>query len=352
MKFKILTLFIAATFLNLNATEISLRAKASQMVMVGFNGTGMKDASFRAMLSDIGYGRFGGVMLLGRNIQNKNQLKDLTKAIKQKDSKIFIAIDEEGGNITRMKDASFGDPYPSAREVGMTLDIKQAAEIYDKMAYELKQSGININFAPVVDLHDDHSPVIGAKERAFSENASKVIFYSNAFTDAFKKERIITTLKHFPGHGNSKEDSHKSKSEVTLTKEALLPYKDAINTNRARLIMVGHLYVKELDEANPATLSKKIIGELLRGELKYNGVVISDDMLMKGVGDEPLKEKIIKFINAGGDILLFSEFKIGDRRTAELVVQHIIDAVNEKKISKERIDASYKRIMELKSAID
>ncbi|QKF61351.1 glycoside hydrolase family 3 N-terminal domain-containing protein [Campylobacter curvus] len=350
MKFKILAT-LCFLVLNLCAADVSLRAKASQMVMVGFNGTSTKDASVRAMLSDVGYERFGGVVLLGRNVKDKAQLQTLTKAIKDKNPKIFIAIDEEGGNVTRMKDASFGGPYPSAKEVAATLDIKQAAEIYEQMADELKQSGINVDLAPVVDLHDEASPIIGAKERAFSENASKVIFYANAFMDAFKRDGIITTLKHFPGHGDSKEDSHKSKSEVVLTKEALLPYRDAISTNRAKFIMVGHLYVKELDEANPATLSKKIIGDLLRGEFKYDGVVISDDMLMKGAGDGPLKEKIIKFINAGGDILLFSEFKIGERRTAELVVQYILDAINENKISKERIDESYKRIMALKAAL-
>ena len=115
--------------------------------------------------------------------------------------------------------------------------------------------------------------------------------------------------------------------------------------------MVGHLFVNGIDEDNPATLSKKIITDLLRNELKFNGVVISDDMLMKGVGDETLAQKVVKFINAGGDILLFSEFKINNQRTADLITQIIIDAVNEKKISKERIDASYKRIMALKAKL-
>ena len=329
----------------LNGAEVSLRAKVSQMIMVGFNGAGTKDAAFRAMLSDAWYERFGGVMLLGRNITSKAQLKASIKAIKEKSPKIFIAIDEEGGNVSRMKDKSFDGPYPSAYDVASTLDIKSAYDLY------LKECGININFAPVVDLHDENSPIIAAKQRAFSEYASKVVIYADAFMDAFKEQGVITTLKHFPGHGSSKEDSHKNKSEVTLSKDALLPYKDAISTGRAQIIMVGHLFVKGIDEENPATLSKKIITDLLRNELKFNGVVISDDMMMKGVGDEALAQKVVKFINAGGDILLFSEFKINNQRTADLVTQIIIDAVNEKKISKERIDASYKRIMALKAKL-
>ena len=250
-----------------------------------------------------------------------------------------------------MKDKSFDGPYPSAYEVASTLDIKSAYDLYSKMAINLKECGINLNFAPVVDLHDENSPIIAAKQRAFSEYASKVVIYADAFMDAFKEQGILTTLKHFPGHGSSKEDSHKNKSEVTLSKDALLPYKDAISTGRAQIIMVGHLFIKGIDEDNPATLSKKIIIDLLRNELKFNGVVISDDMLMKGVGDEALAQKVVKFINAGGDILLFSEFKINNQRTADLITQIIIDAVNEKKISKERIDVSYKRIMALKAKL-
>lgn len=345
-------LFVAIFALGLNGAEASLRAKVSQMIMVGFNGASTKDAAFRAMLSDAGYERFGGVMLLGRNITNKAQLKSSIKAIKEKSPKIFIAIDEEGGNVSRMKDKSFdGGPYPSAYEVASTLDIKSAYDLYSKMAINLKECGINLNFAPVVDLHDENSPIIAAKQRAFSEYASKVVIYADAFMDAFKEQGVITTIKHFPGHGSSKEDSHKNKSEITLSKDALLPYKDAISTGRAQIIMVGHLFVKSIDEDNPATLSKKIITDLLRNELKFNGVVISDDMLMKGVGDEALAQKVVKFINAGGDILLFSEFKINNQRTADLVAQIIVDAVNEKKISKERIDASYKRIMALKAKL-
>ena len=332
-------LFVAIFALGLNGAEVSLRAKVSQMIMVGFNGASTKDAAFRAMLSDAGYERFGGVMLLGRNVTSKAQLKASIKAIKEKSPKIFIAIDEEGGNVSRMKDKSFDGPYPSAYD------------LYSKMAINLKECGINLNFAPVVDLHDENSPIIAAKQRAFSEYASKVVIYADAFMDAFKEQGILTTLKHFPGHGSSKEDSHKNKSEVTLSKDALLPYKDAISTGRAQIIMVGHLFVKGIDEDNPATLSKKIITDLLRNELKFNGVVISDDMLMKGVGDEALAQKVVKFINAGGDILLFSEFKINNQRTADLITQIIIDAVNEKKISKERIDASYKRIMALKAKL-
>ena len=161
-------LFVAIFALGLNGAEVSLRAKVSQMIMVGFNGASTKDAAFRAMLSDAGYERFGGVMLLGRNVTSKAQLKASIKAIKEKSPKIFIAIDEEGGNVSRMKDKSFDGPYPSAYEVASTLDIKSAYDLYSKMAINLKECGINLNFARGVDLYDENSPIIASKQRAFS----------------------------------------------------------------------------------------------------------------------------------------------------------------------------------------
>lgn len=341
-------LFFMVFALNLEAKEPSLRDKISQMIMVGFHGQSTKDSNTRAMLSDLSYARFGGVMLLGRNIANKAQLKALTKEIKSRQKGVFIAIDEEGGNISRLKDSSFGDGFLSAYDVGNSLDINEATAMYEKIAKNLNEYGINMNFAPVVDLHSDSSPIIGAKKRAYSDNAQKVSLYADIFMDALDKFKVVSVLKHFPGHGNSKEDSHKDKTYSKLTKEELLPYKNAIKSNRAKAVMIGHLYVTNLDEKNPATLSRIIITALLREELGFNGVVISDDMLMRGVGDDVLKDQIIKFINAGGDILLFSEFKIGEKRTADVVYEHIKNAINEEKISVKSIDESYKRIKKLK----
>ncbi|MGG7048062.1 MULTISPECIES: glycoside hydrolase family 3 N-terminal domain-containing protein [unclassified Campylobacter] len=346
IKILIFSLFMC---LNLSAAEPTLRAMVAQMVMVGFNGSSLNETSVKVMISDAGYSRFGGVMLLGRNIKDKAGLKALTLAIKNKAPNLFIAIDEEGGKVSRL--GGLGVKFISAKEVGETLDIKQAHELYLKMGKILKELGINMNFAPVVDLHSDASPIIGKKERAFSANGAKVSLYANTFIDAMGANGIISVMKHFPGHGNSESDSHKDKSVVKLTRDALLPYRDAISQGRALAIMSGHLYVSNLDDKNPATLSHITINSLLRTELGFGGVVISDDMLMKGVGTEPLKEKIFKFINAGGDILLFSEFNLDGRKSAELVKQHIIDLVNEKRISKERIETSYKRIMSLKKLI-
>lgn len=343
LKFIFLTTLL---IINLNAKEPSLRSMASQMVMVGFNGSSVNDASVRAMLSDASYARFGGVVLFGRNIKDKDSLKKITKTLKEKAPKIFIAIDEEGGKVSRLE--SLGFKFDSAKSIADNLDIDKTKKLYNLMSSTLKDFGINMNFAPVVDLHDDNSPIIGKKERAFSSNGIKVSIYARVFMDAMQENNIISVIKHFPGHGASRQDSHKDKSMVILTHDAIFPYKDIVSRSKAKAIMVGHLYVQNIDNKNPATLSDVIINQMLRKELGFNGVIISDDMLMKGVGNESLKQKIVKFINAGGDILLFSDFNIDGRKTAELVVQHIVDAVNDGRIGKDRLKISYERIIKLK----
>ncbi|MCR4942471.1 MAG: glycoside hydrolase family 3 protein [Campylobacter sp.] len=336
-------------FVELTASEPSLRHKIAQMIMVGFEGSSISEKNVKVALSDAKYNRFGGVILLGRNVSDRENLKALCDAFKQRNSKIFIAIDEEGGKVSRLK--NLGYDFKSAYKIGSTQDIMSAKKSFEKLAKALKSYGINLNFAPVVDIHYDASPIIGQKERSFGRNGTKVSIYADAFIDAMNEQKIISVLKHFPGHGNSKQDSHKNLAYTKLEKDALKPYMDAISFGKAQVIMVGHLIVSDIDENNPATFSYTILHRLLREELGFKGVVISDDMMMQGSGKTKLKDKIIKFINGGGDILLFSDFYIGERKTAELVTQHIVDAVNEKRIDEAKIHKAYERIMQLKQRL-
>lgn len=346
---KFLIFFVLIIFVN--AKEIGLREQVSQMIIVGFHGKNLNEVTTKAMLSDLSYNRFGGVLLLGRNIQDPNQLQALTNEIKKRQKNAFISIDEEGGVVTRFKADSFKMNFASALDVASSVDINDAKILYDDMAQKLAQYGINLNFAPVLDLHDELSPIIASKKRAFSKNPAKVSLYASVFIDAMSENSILSTIKHFPGHGSAKQDSHNEKTYIMLTKEALNPFKTLISENKAKLVMIGHIYVKNLDEKYPATLSSIVINGLLRDELGYDGVVVSDDMMMKGVAGLSLKEQIIRYINAGGDILLFSEFKIDGKRTADVVYEYIKQAVNDGEISKQRIKISYDRIMKLKKEL-
>ncbi|AQW81182.1 glycoside hydrolase family 3 N-terminal domain-containing protein [Campylobacter pinnipediorum] len=344
--------FLIFCFLiNLYSKEMGLREQISEMIMVGFNGQKYSDKDVRIMISDLHYPRFGGVVLFGRNIQNKSQLTKLINLIKQERQNILVAIDEEGGEVSRLVDSSFGEKTLSAYKVGANFDINSAKIIYEKLAKKLQDCGVNMNFAPVVDLHDVNSKIIGQKERAYSQNSQKVSLYANIFADSLHKFNIINTFKHFPGHGRSKQDSHKEKTYVNITADDIFAYKEAIRLNKIDTIMVGHIFVNNIDDKNPASLSNTIINLMLRKELGFDGVVISDDMLMGGLGNYTLKEKIIKFINAGGDIMLFSEFKIKNKRVGDVVYECILDAIKNGEITKERIKKSYKRIMKLKEKI-
>ena len=328
----------------------TLRKMIAQMIMVGFNGSDPKTA--KEAVSEAKYQRFGGVMMLGKNISDKKNLKALTSAFKEAQEGIFIAIDEEGGRVTRFKDKEDFETFISAQKVAKTLDLGAAGELYGKMAQQLKDVGVNVNFAPVVDVLNPKSTIIGSRGRAFSADIDEVSLYASEFMRASQSRGVIASMKHFPGHGNVEADSHTAKVVIeNFDYDELKPYFDAVRKNEAKMIMVGHIYLMQRDAELPASLSPAVIDGLLRGELKFDGVVISDDMLMGGLKDFTLQEKVINFINAGGDVMLFSDYKIDGRRTAELVTQLVVDAVGAKQIPKERIEESYERIMKLKNSI-
>ena len=349
-------LFLASLPTALNAADAqtqekpTLRKMIAQMIMVGFNGSDPKTA--KEAVSEAKYQRFGGVMLLGKNISDKKNLTALTSAFKEAQEGIFIAIDEEGGRVTRFKDKEDFETFISAQKVAKTLDLGAAGELYGKMAQQLKDAGVNVNFAPVVDALNPKSTIIGSRGRAFSVDMDEVSLYASEFMRASQSRGVIAAMKHFPGHGNVEADSHTAKVVIeNFDYGELKPYFDAVRKNEAKMIMVGHIYLMQRDAELPASLSPAIIDGLLRGELKFDGVVISDDMLMGGLKDFTLQEKVINFINAGGDVMLFSDYKIDGRRTAELVTQLVVDAVGAKQIPKERIEESYERIMKLKNSI-
>jgi len=218
--------------------------------------------------------------------------------------------------------------------------------------------GINVNFAPVVDLASNpNNPIIATKERAFSANPDSVALFAKEFIKQHRKLGIVTSLKHFPGHGSSKDDTHLGIADVTNTwnENELIPYRNLIDSGYIDAIMTAHIVNKKLDEKGlPGTLSKKITNDLLREKLHFNGVVFSDDMQMHAIAKQySLDEAILMAINAGVDILTFSNNIVGSQdRAADKVHQIIRKFVEDGTISKERIDQSYERIMKLKGRLN
>ncbi|MDF1883066.1 N-acetylmuramoyl-L-alanine amidase [Sulfurimonas sp. SAG-AH-194-C21] len=312
-------LLLLQTFLLLNAApteDIELKKMIGKMLIVGFEDQTIFYNS--QVVKDIQTYNLGGVILFDKfyndrkrvkNILNAYQVKHLTGDL-QKYSKnpLFIGIDQEGGKVARLKPAYGFLKIPSAFVVSK-LNAKEAQEIYIAQAKMLHSVGINLNFAPVVDLSvNPQNRVIVGLERSFGKTSKDVVKYASLVIDAQKEERIISVLKHFPGHGSSLGDSHKGFVDVseTWTQKELNPYKTLIQQNRADAIMTAHVFNKHLDKKYPATLSYKVNTQLLRNKLHFKGLIISDDMQMKAISAHySLQESTTLAINAGVDILLF-----------------------------------------------
>lgn len=350
-------LLISFLLSSLVAKNPPLESMISQMIMVGVAGTKSDDKWIVQLKNDIQNDKIGGVILFARNLVNPKQVKVLTSFLSTINSikPLFIAIDQEGGKVQRLSDKNGFNSYKSAFDIAREKTLEEAYSEYLSMANELKEYGFNVNFGPVVDLNiNPESPAIGAKLRSYSLMEEIVISYSNEFINAHKKAGVISVLKHFPGHGSAISDSHKRLTDVSDTWKyrELKPYYHFIKYQKADAVMVGHITNKIFDTNYPASLSKLMIQELLRDKLKFDGVVFSDDMNMKAIIDiYSLKSSVIRAINAGVDVLVYSSYFTKKSSVPNEVRQIILDAVKNGDIKKETIENSYKRIMKLKAKI-
>lgn len=322
--------------------SMSQTEKIGQMVMIGIHGTEINDDSLY-MLHQF---HFGGVILFDRNMQSVEQVKKLTSDIQTKsDEKIplFIGIDEEGGEVTRMENAL--TPPPSQQKIGESNDPEKAKQWASSTAKELKNMGINVNFAPVADVGSNDT-------RSYSKDTNTVINFVRAAVSGYQEQNIIYSLKHFPGIGKGKVDSHIESSSINASKETLLnediaPFATLIKESNPDnyFILVSHLKYPELDATNPASLSKNIMTDLLRGELGYKGIIITDDMEMGAVANHNDFRSIgVDSVKAGADIVLICH----EYEHEQDIYMGILDAVKAGEISQERIDESVKRIVKMK----
>lgn len=322
--------------------SMSQTEKLGQMVMIGIQGTKVDDDSLY-MLNQY---HMGGVILFDRNMESPEQVKQLTSDLQAQSNEkvpLFIGIDEEGGDVVRMAEKL--TPPPSQKEIGATGDIEQAKTWAIKTAKSLKDMGINVNFAPVADVGSND-------KRSYSTDTNTVIDFVRAATKGYQQENIIYSLKHFPGIGKGRVDSHVDSSSIDVTKgilmaEDIIPFKTIIDENEPNdyFILVSHLKYPALDEEYPASLSSKIMTDLLRNELGYKGIIITDDMEMGAVANHNDFRSIgVKAVKAGVDIVLVCH----EYQHQQEVYLGLLDAVNSGEISQERIDESVKRIIKVK----
>jgi beta-N-acetylhexosaminidase len=346
-------------------SEISLEAKIGQMLLVGFRGLQIMN-DHAPIVHDIQEHHIGGVVLFNydvaqrspeRNIQSPEQLKTLVRTL-QSYSKIplFIGIDYEGGKVNRLPEA-YGFPKTvSHHYLGSENDLSLTKKYATIMAKTLYEMGINLNFAPVVDLNiNPENPIIGKIKRSFSSNPKIVTQHALEFIRAHRQQNVLCTLKHFPGHGSSRADSHLGIADVSKTWKSveLQPYIDLIEANEAESIMTAHVFNKQLDPNYPATLSYQTITERLRGELNFNGLIFSDDMQMKAISKYyGLKTAVHKAIEAGIDILVIGN-NTGDfvPDIVKRVTIIIKELVEQGTLSEARINESYQRIIAVKKSL-
>lgn len=327
--------------------EMSLHDKVCQMMFVtpeGLTGTDDVMVAGDATKQALQAYPVGGIIYFANNFDNVDQTRDMISNT-QSYSKIglFIATDEEGGRVNRIMD-TLGTTY-----IGPMYDYKDdgpdaAFENAKTIASDMSALGFNLDFAPVADVWSNpDNTVIG--DRAYSDDYAQAAELVGSAVKGFQDGGVICTLKHFPGHGDTAEDSHYSSAYVNRTKAQIMademqPFRTGIDAG-AELVMVGHLIVPDIDEL-PSTLSYKIATEMLRGDMEFDGVAITDSMEMESIADNyGVADSAVMAVQAGMDMLL---------QPADLAaaVNAIVTAVQNGDITEPRIDESVRRILTLK----
>lgn len=343
--------------------EPGLEEKIGQMIMVGFRG--LEPADGNPVARDIRERHIGGVILFdydvpsrtwGRNIESPGQLRALTASLQTLTAiPLFIAVDQEGGRIVRLKEKAGFPPTLSQKRLAAGGDPGKTARQAERTAKTLAGLGINLNFAPVVDLDlNPDNPVIGKLERSFSRDPATVSRHAGAVIEAHRRHGILTAPKHFPGHGSAAGDTHEGFVDVTGRWSALElePFGTLIRRGEADMIMTAHIFNGKLDPEWPATLSRKTLTDLLRRDMGFSGVVISDDLQMKAIASRYGLETVIgQSILAGVDILLFANNSVYEEDIAARAAGTIRMLVEKGVIPRERIDESWRRILRLKERL-
>ncbi|CAI6040124.1 Beta-hexosaminidase [Paenibacillus sp. JJ-100] len=326
--------------------QLTLEEKIGQMILAGVQGTTLDDQAKQMIANQ----KIGGIIFYANNVTTLQGTAAFVQSIKEENQQnpvpILMSVDQEGGKVNRMPDTV--ESIPSNRIVGKTNDPELAEEMGALLARQIKLAGFNVDFAPVLDINSNpKNPVIG--DRSFGTSPDLVTRMGIAEMKGLRNEGVIPVVKHFPGHGDTSVDSHLdlpvvNKSEKQLAELEWIPFQAAVK-EQAEAVMVAHILFPELDPKYPASLSDVIIGDHLRGKLKYDGVVITDDLSMGAISKNyPLEEAAVATVHAGSDILLVAH----SYESAKTIFDTLISAVKSGEIKESRIDESVYRILSLK----
>jgi beta-N-acetylhexosaminidase len=380
--------FIALTFISLFLFTTSsiakskppiiakptLSKKIGQMLIIGFEGHELHEKD--PIVSDILNQRIGGVILFDYNFQKKNhnkniknpkQLRHLIRQLQHyaniaaknhqnQLTPLFIAIDYEGGKVNRLK-PTYGFPKTFSQESLGKFSAIRLRHYARQMVNTLKKNQINLNFAPVVDVNTNpKNPNLGQLGRCFSNNPNTVDELAQIVTQEYQRRNVLCAYKHFPGLGSATKDTHKGFVDVsnTWSKKELIPYKKLFQMHRpCAFVMSTHTVNRQLDpKGYPATLSRTILTDVLRYQLGFQGIIVTDDMQMKGITHlYGMEKSLILATHAGVNLFIFGNQLDYDPEIAKKFLQIMKMAIKTGKISQKQIEASYKRIMKVKAIL-
>ena len=323
----------------------ALRRQIGQLLIAGFDGHQIP-TELRSLAKEFS---LGGVILFARNVGEPEQVAEVAFEASRlvSDMPVWVSVDQEGGRVARLK-APFTE-WPPMATLGRSADVTLAERFARALATELKSVGITLDYAPVLDIHTNpNNPVIG--DRALAEKADEVARLGAAIVRTLQEEGIAACGKHFPGHGDTSTDSHLELPLVEhppdrLRRVEFLPFKAAIEAGVAT-VMTAHVLVPSLDEKRPATLSPRIVQGILRDELRYDGVILSDDLEMKAVAAEyEVPSAAVLAIQAGCDGVLICS---GDHDTQAAALESIVHAIEDERLPATRVDDAMQRLRRAK----
>lgn len=326
---------------------LTIEEKVGQMFMVGFEGTSVPTSLNTAIECQ----KFGNFIYFGANVADDTKVATMSEAIQTKvmdeiGIPAFISMDQEGGMVVRF--AEEATHFIGNMALAATNNPLNAYQVGIHMGEELRHYGVNLNLAPVLDVNNNPAnPVIGI--RSYADDPDMVSAYGLQMIQGLKESDVIATVKHFPGHGDTSVDSHYGLPMIPHDMERLInvelaPFIDAIEAG-ADALMTAHIIFSAIDNELPATLSYKVITELLREELGYDGIVMTDEMRMNAIRNNfTASEAAVKAIQAGVDIVLYAE----STSTSIAAYNGVIEAIEDGIISEERINESVWRILDKK----
>ena len=343
-----------------SASGMSLRQRIGQMLLVGFRGLTIEEAEPTRSL--IASGELGSVLLFSvdqptggdRNVESPDQLQELVSGLSAAAPPgvpLLVAIDQEGGQVARLSPTHGFPATPSAAEMGRG-DPGMTSQTARLMAQTLASAGVTLNLAPVVDLAiNPDNPIIAALDRSFSADPDVVIAHATAFIEGMHGIAIRCAAKHFPGQGSATGDTHLGIVDVTdvWTEQELEPFAALSDSGEADAILTAHIFNANLDPEHPATLSQPTVTGILREQLGFDKVVISDDLQMGAITDAyGYEEAVALAIEAGIDILLIANQIVYEPDVVARTLDIIEGLVHDGRIDEARIQASVDRILRLK----